>query len=93
MASWNIDLNNGVMQYPLEKTYYSFEHIIQSYSKNIIHCMILLNIYIYIHVYTIFLSKSIHNIPFKKCVAFLWESSLQDAQQSLWKSMAECGII
>ena len=48
-------------------------------------------IYTYLHVYTIFLSKSIHNIPFKKCVAFLWESSLQDAQQSLWKSMAECG--
>ena len=51
--------------------------------------MILLDIYI-IYIY---LETCMHNIPFRKCVAFLWESSLQDTQQSLWKSMAEGGII
>ena len=30
---------------------------------------------------------------FQKCVAFLWEISLQGTQQSLWKSMSEYGIV
>ena len=41
MASWNIDLNHGVMQYSFEKKIYLGNTT--SFSDNIVHCMISLN--------------------------------------------------